>query len=148
METFSTLLVLCAVNSLVTGHKGQWHGALILSLICTWINGWVNNREAGDLRCNHAHYDITVMMNDCCAQWVCDFRVVLLRLIMVIRKFDLIIQFLHHCLLYFLNRYFLFFQIKDQGWAMKVIILITIRYLSMIKGSIHHKQWNVVYRDS
>ena len=29
-------------------HKGQWRGALIFSLICVWINGWVNNREAGD----------------------------------------------------------------------------------------------------
>ena len=32
-------------------HKGQWRGALMYSLICTWINGWVNDREAGDLRC-------------------------------------------------------------------------------------------------
>ena len=31
-------------------HKGQWRGALMFSLICVWINGWVNNREAGDLR--------------------------------------------------------------------------------------------------
>ena len=29
-------------------HKGQWRGALMFSLICVWINGWVNNREAGD----------------------------------------------------------------------------------------------------
>ena len=29
-------------------HKGQWRGALMFSLICAWINGWVNNREAGD----------------------------------------------------------------------------------------------------
>ena len=35
------------VNSL---HKGQWRGALMFSLICICINGWVNNREAGDLR--------------------------------------------------------------------------------------------------
>ena len=28
-------------------HKGQWRGALIFSMICTWINGWVNDREAG-----------------------------------------------------------------------------------------------------
>ena len=28
-------------------HKGQWRGALMFSLICTWINGWVNNRETG-----------------------------------------------------------------------------------------------------
>ena len=30
-------------------HKGQWRGALMFSLICVWINGWVNNREAADL---------------------------------------------------------------------------------------------------
>ena len=42
-------------------HKGQWRGALMFSLICVWINGWVNNGEAGDLRCHHAHYDVIVM---------------------------------------------------------------------------------------
>ena len=31
-------------------HKGQWRGALMFTLICVWINGWVNNREVGDLR--------------------------------------------------------------------------------------------------
>ena len=38
-------------------HKGQWRGALVLFFI--WA--WVNNREAGDLRCHGAHYDVTVM---------------------------------------------------------------------------------------
>ena len=42
-------------------HKGQWCGALMFPLICAWINGWVNNRKAGDLRRNCAHYDISVM---------------------------------------------------------------------------------------
>ena len=42
-------------------HKGQWRGALTFSLICAWINGWVNNREAGDLRRHRAHYDVIVM---------------------------------------------------------------------------------------
>ena len=42
-------------------HKGQSHGALIFSLICAPINGWLNNREAGDLRCHRAHYDVPVM---------------------------------------------------------------------------------------
>ena len=41
-------------------NKGQWHGALMFSLICAWINGWVNNREAGDLRRHRAHYDVNV----------------------------------------------------------------------------------------
>ena len=42
-------------------HIGQWPGALMFSLICSWINGWVNNGEAGDLRRHRAHYDVTVM---------------------------------------------------------------------------------------
>ena len=43
-------------------HKGQWRRALMFSLICSWIHGWVNNPEAGDLRCHCAHYDVTVML--------------------------------------------------------------------------------------
>ena len=42
-------------------HKGRWRGALIFSLICAWMNGWVNNREAGDSRRHSAHYDVIVM---------------------------------------------------------------------------------------
>ena len=42
-------------------HKGQWRRALMFSLICVWINGWVNNREAGDLRRYRLHYDVIVM---------------------------------------------------------------------------------------
>ena len=38
-------------------HKGQWRGALKFSLICAWINAWVNNGEAGDLRRYRAHYN-------------------------------------------------------------------------------------------
>ena len=30
-------------------------------LICVWINGWVNNREAGDLRRHRGHYGVNVM---------------------------------------------------------------------------------------
>ena len=42
-------------------HKGQWRGALMFTLICAWINGWVNNLEAGDLRPYHAHFDVIAM---------------------------------------------------------------------------------------
>ena len=61
METFSALLALCAGNSPVTGEfpaQGQWSGVLIFSLICAWINGKVNNHEAGDFRRHRAHYDV------------------------------------------------------------------------------------------
>ena len=43
-------------------HKGQWRGALMFTLICARMNGWVNNREAGDLRRYLAHYDVIVMI--------------------------------------------------------------------------------------
>ena len=33
----------------------------MFSLIYAWINDWVNNREAGDLRRQHGHYDVIVM---------------------------------------------------------------------------------------
>ena len=33
----------------------------MFSLIYVWINGWANNREAGDLRRCIAHYDVTVI---------------------------------------------------------------------------------------
>ena len=41
-------------------HKGQWRGALMFSMICPWINGWISDSEAG----HRAHYDATVMLWD------------------------------------------------------------------------------------
>ena len=64
VETFSTLLALCAGNSPVSG---EFHTQRPVTrsfdgffFICAWVNGWVNNREAGDLRRYRAHYDVTV----------------------------------------------------------------------------------------
>ena len=45
-------------------HKGQWRGALVVSLIFAWINCWTNHREAGDSRRHRAHYDAIVMSWD------------------------------------------------------------------------------------
>ena len=59
MDTFSALVAFCEFL-----HKGQWRGVLMFSLICSWIHGWVNNGEAGDLRCHRAHYYVIVMGND------------------------------------------------------------------------------------
>ena len=36
------------------------------SLICVWINGWVSNDEASDLRRYRAYYDHTVMHSQLC----------------------------------------------------------------------------------
>ena len=64
MEAFPALLDSCAGNSPVPGEfpaQSQWRGALMFSLIWTRTNGWVNNGDAGDLRRNRTHYDVTVM---------------------------------------------------------------------------------------
>ena len=57
METISTLLNICAGNPPVTGEFAAQRpltGALMFSLICAWIHGWVNNGEAGGLRRHRA----------------------------------------------------------------------------------------------
>ena len=35
--------------------------ALMSSVTSAWTNGWVNNRDASDLRCHRAHYEVIVM---------------------------------------------------------------------------------------
>ena len=65
-------------------HKGQWSGAWMFPLICSWRNGWANNRDAGDLRrhrpqCNEhtLEYPRFVMSSFiwlprlccCCVEW-------------------------------------------------------------------------------
>ena len=50
-------------SPVISPHTGQWRRALMFSLICTWMNGWVNNREAGELRRYRVHYDVIVMDN-------------------------------------------------------------------------------------
>ena len=47
-------------------HKGQWRGALVFSLICTRINGRVNNGEAGDLRRHEFPFDGVIMNHEGC----------------------------------------------------------------------------------
>ena len=56
------------VNS---SHKGQWRRALMFSLTWAWTNGWVNNRDAGDLRRHSAHFDVSVMLlsDGCWSLW-------------------------------------------------------------------------------
>ena len=36
-----------------------------------WTNGWVNNRDASDLRHHRAHYDVIVMLVTCCQRIEC-----------------------------------------------------------------------------
>ena len=58
-------------------HKGQWRGALMFSLICARINGWVNTGEAGDLRRQRTHYNVIVIRHNPAAvmQWLWCFTI-------------------------------------------------------------------------
>ena len=77
MKILSAILAICAWNSPVTGEfhlQRPWRGALMFSLICAWINGWINNREAGDLRRHRTHsYGVTTKIqwvnNDSSSRW-------------------------------------------------------------------------------
>ena len=51
-NSFRVLLAICV---------GSSPGALMFSMICAWINGWANNRGAGDLGRHGAHYDVTLI---------------------------------------------------------------------------------------
>ena len=59
--TYPFNLMMTSSNVNIFGVTGQWRGALMFSLICAWLNGWVNNGEVGDLRHHRAHYGVTVV---------------------------------------------------------------------------------------
>ena len=60
----SASLALCEGNPLAIGGfppQKPVTRSLMFSLICTWTNGWVNNRNAGDLRRHRDHYNVAIM---------------------------------------------------------------------------------------
>ena len=64
METFSTLLAICAGNSLVSSEfpaQRPMTRSFNIFFDLRLNNDWVNNGEAGDLRPHRSHYDVTVM---------------------------------------------------------------------------------------
>ena len=75
METFSALLAICVGNSPDTG---EFHAQRpVMRSFDVFFDlrlnkGWVNNREADDLRHHRAHYDVIVMFTWCV--WFIDHR--------------------------------------------------------------------------
>ena len=64
MEIFSALLAFYVGNSPVNGEfpaQRPVTRSFDVFFDLRLINGWVNNREAGDLRRHHAHYDVIVV---------------------------------------------------------------------------------------
>ena len=64
METFSVLLARCTENSPVSGEFPAQRPVMqsFDVFFDQHLNKQlINNREAGDLRCHHAQYDVSVM---------------------------------------------------------------------------------------
>ena len=69
MKTFSWLLALCVGKSPVTGELPSQRPVTrsfdVLFDLC--LNKRLSKRQAGDLRHDRAHYDVTVMIGKWCA---------------------------------------------------------------------------------
>ena len=63
METFSALLAFGRGIHQLGEFPAQWPVVRNFNvfLICNWNNGYVNNRDAGDLRRHRTHYDEIAM---------------------------------------------------------------------------------------
>ena len=61
METFSASLVLCDRSRWIPRTKASDAELWCFLWSASELNGWVNNREAGDLRRHRGHYDVNVM---------------------------------------------------------------------------------------
>ena len=72
MMTSSSASIFCVtgpVSGEFTGHRGipvtKACDAELGCFLCAWWNGWLNTRDAGDLRRHRAHYDVTVICKNC-----------------------------------------------------------------------------------
>ena len=62
--------IFCVAGILCGEFPGHWLFPLTMAsdaglwcfLICPWTNSWVKNQYASDLKWNHTHYDITIML--------------------------------------------------------------------------------------
>ena len=86
MQKFPRYVIKCKISSTgllrgkFTGHRRipltkASNAELFFFLISAWKNGWVNNREASDLRRHRPHYDVILMYKeseDTSIKWVLD----------------------------------------------------------------------------
>ena len=79
METFSALLAICAGKTPAFGEFPAQRPVMRSFNVffdLRWINGWVNNRQAGELRRHRANYDVTVMLTNI-LRYMYTFRVLM-----------------------------------------------------------------------
>ena len=80
METFSALLVICEVPGEFPVQRPVTRSFGVF----VWINGWVNNAEASDLRRYRGQYDVIVMWKFVTNK---ELQFALLRLVRPVNKF-------------------------------------------------------------
>ena len=112
-----------------------------LCLIYAWINGWVNNGEAGDLRCHHTHYDITVMST---SQWLCT----LIKFQNILCKNVQIHPVIYDIFLSSLSQYLYFLGWFPRGLAVVAVVVIDHNLSSNIlhKKSIRLNTWTLLQK--
>ena len=120
-------------------HKGQWHGALMFSFICAWINGWLNNREAGDLRRHHAHYDVIVMLmtdglGSSCCRWLVDHDICYWWLV-----------FLASCFLWIMFYMFLMISVMLSMFHASGGLCFMFLETSVLRVTFFHGRWFVLH---
>ena len=71
-------MALCPGNSPVTGEFPSQRPVGRGFDIFAYINGWMNNGEAGDLRRHRAHYGVTLMEQQNCEHILWDIYVLYL----------------------------------------------------------------------
>ena len=116
----------------VTGHLcgeftcHRWHGALMFSLISVWIYGWVNNREAGDLRRYCVQCDVIVMcsplhLGDSNLSWMMDA-------FWSVRGMAWLDDIMHHFGKGTAGIRLSLFHTKSRGWFYNVYIFVSWHY--------------------
>ena len=66
METFSALLALCVGHRWIPHTKASNTELWCFLWSAPWINDWVSNREAGNLRRHRVHHDVIVTRRQHC----------------------------------------------------------------------------------
>ena len=103
----------------------------MFSLICAWINDWVNNLEAGDLRRNHAHYDVIVMLTHNAFDVFTDIQIALTAVVKTLQNTEACqtVQCIHR---------FSFVQMEQNNYKLITKSWIIPCRLKLVSQHIHH----------
>ena len=93
----------------------------MFSLICTPINCWVNNREAGDLRRHCVHYDAIVMSKDRAFKWEMEVQCTQVN-IKVISDVKIKIKNWYTYVALYINSYYQYIFLHNKGKCFSILL--------------------------